>query len=233
MGVCVGLFSGWRKERQAEMNILVLQIDKQAREVVSRYRRCEIELIEILQQADSARVCYALGFNSLFKYCVDGLGLSEEVAYVFINVARKAKEIPALEEEIRTGKLTVSKARRIVPVLRLENQQQWLDLAKTVSKKELEKQVAAASPTLAVQEQAKYVQEDRIKIQLGVSENLMKMIERVQDIVSQKSRKVATIEDAVQAMAELFIKREDPLEKAERWHRRNASSRATGSVAAN
>ncbi len=210
------------------MNNLVNLIHKKALEIVARYRGCEIELIDILQQADSSGVCYVLGYNSLFKYCVDGLGLSEDVAYVFINIARKAKEVPALKEEIRAGNITVSKARRIVPVLREENQQHWLNLAKTVSKKELEKKVAASAPGLAVQEIAKYVQADRIKIQLGVSEDLMKMVERVQDIVSQKSRKVATIEDAVRAMAELYIDREDPLEKAKRWQKRNANLNLLG-----
>ena len=103
-----------------------------------------------------------------------------------------------------------------------------MELAKTVSKKELEKRIATAAPGLAVWESAKYVQADRIKIQLGVSEDLMKMVERVQDIVSQKSRKVATIEDAVRAMAELYIEREDPLEKAKRWHKRNANLNLLG-----
>lgn len=191
-------------------------IHTKALDIVARYRRCEVELIDILQQADSARVCYELGYNSLFKYCVDGLGLSEEVAYVFINVARKATEVPALKEEIRAGRITVSKAKKISAVINENNQQHWLRLASSVSKKQLEKEVATANPLLAVQEKAKYVQATRLHLQLGVSEELMNKIERIQNLVSQKMGKVATYEDAVEAMANLYIEKLDPIEKAKR-----------------
>ena len=222
--VCANFLLGWGggESEVFEMNNLVNVIHKKALEIVARYRGCEIELIDILQQADSAGVCYALGYNSLFKYCVDGLGLSEEVAYVFINIARKAKEIPALKEEIRAGNITVSKANRVVVVITETNQSHWLALAKTVSKRQLEKEVATVKPEMAVQEKAKYVQADRIHVQFGASEELMKLIERVQDLVSQSSRKVATIEEAVEAMAKLYIEKKDPLEKARRWKVRDA-----------
>ena len=102
---------------------VVQSIHEEALSVVKRYKVCEVELIEIFEKSDQFKVHYALGFSSLFKYATDGLGLSPEVAYTFINVARKTKEVPALKEEIKQGTITVSKAKRISPVLNGANQE--------------------------------------------------------------------------------------------------------------
>ena len=100
----------------------VRTIHEQALATVRRYKSCEIELIEILERADKAKVHYMLKYSSLFKYATDGLGLSPEVAYIYINVARKAAQLPALKAQIKSGEITVSKAKKISPVLTEENQ---------------------------------------------------------------------------------------------------------------
>jgi hypothetical protein len=76
---------------------LIKSIHEKALQVARRYKQSEVELIEIIQQADQHRVHYTLGYSSLFIYVTCGLGLSEEVAYTFIKVARKAREVPALK----------------------------------------------------------------------------------------------------------------------------------------
>ncbi len=91
-------------------------------------------------------------------FCKDWtLKLSEEVAYIYINVARKARQIPALKEEIRKGTITVTKAKKITSVINAANQSHWLELARTASKAKLEKEVAAHSPGLAVRDKMTYV----------------------------------------------------------------------------
>src|SRR4051794_27956890 len=100
-------------------------------EVAARFKKSEIELIEILEQVDQDKIFFVLEFTSLFEYATKGLGLSEEVAYVYIRVARTTQVIPALKEEIRSGNITVSKAKKIASVLNVENQNHWLELAKS------------------------------------------------------------------------------------------------------
>jgi hypothetical protein len=162
------------------------------------------------------------------------LGLSEEVTYIFISVARKAREVPALKEEIKRGAITVSKAKRISSVINATNQNRWLDLAKNSSKRELEKQVAAASPRDAVRDKMDYVHESseveekarilslgdgtatRVQLQIGISEKLMIELRRNQDLLSQKMKRPARLEDLLQAMAELYREKHDPVRKAAR-----------------
>jgi 5-methylcytosine-specific restriction endonuclease McrA len=213
---------------------LIKSIHQTALEVASRFRQSEFDLIEIIQQADQHRVHYSLGYSSLFKYVTDGLKLSEEIAYIFINVARKAREVPALKEEIKRGAITVSKAKRICSVINASNQNRWLELAKNSSKRELEKQVAAASPRDAVRDKMDYVHESnevkerarilslgdgtatRVQLQVGISEKLMIELRRNQDLLSQKMKRPASLEELFQAMAQLYRERHDPVRKAER-----------------
>jgi len=57
----------------------------------------------------------------------------------------------ALKEEIKSGAISISKATRIASVLKPENQNHWLDLAKTLQNTN-GKQVAIANPKTAFRE---------------------------------------------------------------------------------
>jgi hypothetical protein len=133
------------------------QIHQEALVVAKNYKRSEIELIEILQKVDAHQVHYKYECQSLKEYAIKKLELSEDVALLFINVSRKARKIPQLKEEIKCGRITVTKARRIGAVMNEQNQEHWLELARTVSKYELEKQIALAQPEKAIREQMSFV----------------------------------------------------------------------------
>src|SRR4051812_41188390 len=101
-----------------------MQIHERALEVVGRFKRAESDLIDILQQADEYRVCLLFECKNLHEYAMRILKLTESIAFNFIVVARKAKEVPELKKVIESGALSVSKARKITPVLNKENQSQ-------------------------------------------------------------------------------------------------------------
>lgn len=226
--------------------IIYSEIHKAALNAAKAFKRSEIELIEILEQVDRNRVYYHQGFSSLFKYTVDALGLSEEVAYIFINVCRKTREVPALKDAIKTGSITVSKAKKITSVLTPQNQNYWLAMAKTSTKRILEKTVASCAPVTAVREQLSYVnpnieikekvkvlnleatsghatlgleiprEKTRVQLQVGVSESLMLKLRRAQDLLSQKRQSAVGLEETLSAAIDLYISKNDPLEKAKR-----------------
>jgi len=191
-------------------------LHERAQELVTRYLKTESELIVILQKIDHSKAYRELGSSSLYAYATEKLGLPDGAVYNLITVARKAREVPALQSEIQNGSLTVSKARRIASVVTLENQEHWITLAKTLPKAALEKEIARVAPQTLTPERAKYVTADRIKLEIGVSEELMKKIKRVQDLVSQAGARAATLEEALEAMAGLYLERRDPVVKAKR-----------------
>ena len=207
----------------------VAQIHERALLAARRYKVAEIELIEVLQQVGEHRVFYHLNYNSLFQSAVQALGLSEEVAYIYINVSRKASEVPALKEEIKAGNISVSKAKIISPVLNQANQAHWLELAKTHTKRQIQRRVALASPPHAVRELTTFTQnpiaehtkilrlpEIYVELTLGIPEPLMLKLRHVQDLVSQSTQTHATLVQTLEAMMNLFIDKKDPLSRAQR-----------------
>ena len=76
-------------------------IHNEALHVVSEFKDKEAELIRVLQKVDANKVYRFAGYNSLFRYVVESLRLSESQAYSYIAVARKSLECPQLQKPSR------------------------------------------------------------------------------------------------------------------------------------
>jgi hypothetical protein len=154
------------------------------------------------------------------------LGLSEDHAGNFVAIAKKSAEVPTLLTEIQSGRVSVSNARTLLPILTPENQEKWLSSACVLSKRQLQKEIARALPRQApVEESMRYVSAERLQLKCGVSEELSNQIRRVQDLESSRQGKAVNIEGAIEAAVDNYLDRHDPLEKAKRAQR-NAEKRA-------
>jgi hypothetical protein len=180
------------------------------------YIRLEAELIEVLQEIDEKKCFRELGYTSLFEYATKALNLSESTAYGFIAVARKAKEVPRLQEAIKKNELTVSRARRITSVVTNENAFDFILKAQTLTQRELEKEVVRANPKAAVIERSRYVTPERLELKLGASEDLLMKLRRAQDIESQRAGRHCSLEETIAAALGIYLERKDPVEKAKR-----------------
>jgi len=205
-----------------QLNPLEKALHQRALEISQKYRFLESDLLDIIQKIDDKKVFRALGYSSLYQYCVESLHLSEGAAYNFINVARKAKEVPELKMEIKKGTITVNKAKRIAPVINKENSSLWLEKARSLSQRHLERELAKAYPKTATPEKSTYVSENRLNLQLGVSQELLDQLRRIQDILSQKKKRAVTLEESLEEMSCLFLEKNDPIQKAQRCLQRKA-----------
>ena len=192
------------------------EIHQKALEVAARFKRAEFDLISILQEVENLRVFIKLGYTSLFGYCVEALGLSESTASNFITVARKAREVPVLQSAIRAGTLSVTKARKIAPVLTLANQDEWVERAMTLSSRKLEEEVARVAPKVVAPERMKFVAEDRLELRLGISKNLKERLERARDLEAQRTGRAVSIEDTLETLLDVYLEAKDPVKRAER-----------------
>ena len=190
------------------------------------YKKTESDLLVILGDIDKSRGYLNLKYKSLFEYCVQGLGLPDGTSYNLITVARKSNEVPELQNAVVKGTLSVSKAKKIASVITKENKEHWIGLAQTLPRLALEKEVAKVSPKEATPERAKYVSEDRLLLNLGVSEKLMTKIQRIQDLESKRRRSNASLEDALDAMSDEYLNRNDPVVKAKRGTAKQAGKQA-------
>lgn len=191
-------------------------LHKQALAVAKQYRQAEAELIEILVQIDALKVYLELGYPSLFRYVIDALALSEHAAYHFITVTRKAKQVPELLLALKNNEITISKAKSIASVLTKENCATWLRLAKENSTRVLEREVAKTKPEIEPIERFKAVGPYQVELRVTISTQTEDQLRRVLDILAQKRQRYVRLPEALQALAEHFLQREDPVIRARR-----------------
>jgi hypothetical protein len=192
------------------------RLHKRALVVTKEMTKYEVELLEILEGIDRRKGFMEFGYSSLFQYVVEELGLSEARAYNFISVTRKSREVPALVESIKKGKLSVSKARKISSVLTKSNQDIWITKAEVLSQKLLEREVAKENPKLQTPEISKYIAGDRLELKMGLSEKVFEQLKRAQDLLSQREKKAANFEDTLAEVLGVYLDRKDPVKKAEK-----------------
>jgi 5-methylcytosine-specific restriction endonuclease McrA len=188
---------------------------------VKIFLSAEGNLIAALSKLDQENVHLELDLRSLRALAMSALGLSEDHAGNFVAIAKKSAEVPTLLTEIQSGRVSVSNARTLLPILSPENQQKWLSSACVLSKKQLQKEIAGEYPRQApVEESMRYVSAERLQLKCGVSEELSEQIRRVQYLESSKQGKAVNIEGAIEAAVDSYLDRHDPLEKASRARKR-------------
>jgi hypothetical protein len=85
--------------------------------VLSAHRSCTVDLIAHLAELDARRAHLGLGFSSLFAYCVDRLGFSEDEACRRIDAARLSRQFPRVLAHLAAGELTLTAAGLLKPYL--------------------------------------------------------------------------------------------------------------------
>ena len=192
------------------------QIVFQAKE----HRKAEARLIDLLQRADQTRLYLHRGHASLFRYVCDELGYSEAMTSNLITVARKATEIPELKEEIRKGNLSVSKIRKVCPVINKQNKGQWIQAARKCSKKELETKVAALNTTHTPMTSVRAVAVDTVRLSVDITEDCRDKLDRLKDLLSSKTGKDCSLQEVLDFALETALDKQDPIRKAQRAEKR-------------
>ena len=92
------------------------------RELVRRSSDLEAELLVHIGEIDERKLYLDWAFPSMFAYCVGELGFSEDAACNRINVARAARQMPAILQVLRSGQVHLAGLRLLAPHLTAENQ---------------------------------------------------------------------------------------------------------------
>jgi hypothetical protein len=108
-------------------------------------RAITAELIAHLAELDRRRVLVAEA-HTMFSFCHEVLGFSEDATYNRIEVAKAVRKFPVLLDRLAEGSLTLSTARVLAPHLTPDNHLAVLAEAAGRSKREVEALVARLSP---------------------------------------------------------------------------------------
>jgi hypothetical protein len=179
-------------------------------------QRQEFLMLEILQKIDEKKVYRILGFKSLFQYSTIALKLSENRAYTFILVARKAKGLSKMQEALKSGDLSLSKAKRISSVISNESEDEWLKAAKVMTQRNLERAVAKVNPRSSIEEGARFISETVLEFRAAITTETEKSINRVMDLRSQSKGRPATYDEVLGEAMRFYLEHKDPVIKAQR-----------------
>ena len=114
--------------------------------LVASANRNLAELLLHLGEVESRKLFRDAACSSMFGYCTERLGLSEGAAYKRITVARVARKFPAVVEMIADGRLHLSGAKTVAPVLTRENHVAVLREAAGMSARMVERLVVRFQP---------------------------------------------------------------------------------------
>ncbi len=196
------------------MNTEQKRIHARALEARTKFHNFELDFIAILQDAERTRLPRALNKRSLHVYAVDVLGFTPPVAYMFIAVARKAICIP----ELIKSNLSVFVLSRLMSTITPQNAAELIHLAQTKSSRELDVELGRRNPKHKA-ERTKIHSEECVELTLTVSKTFLEKLKRVQGLLAQKNAG-AGIGFALEAGLEDYLRRHDPVQKAERSMKR-------------
>lgn len=103
-------------------------------------------LVAALAEFDRRRLFLPLGYTSLFAYCTNRLGLSQDEAFYRIEAARIARRFPVLLGYLEHGALTLTTARLLGPHLTEENHKGMLEAASHLKRPEVALLIARLKP---------------------------------------------------------------------------------------
>jgi hypothetical protein len=139
-----------------------------------------------LREVEKRRLFLARGFPSLFAYCREFLGYSEPEAMLRIQAMRLVREVPAVEEKIEKGELSLSVAALVQSAVRREEipasgALKLVEDLSGASKREAERRLAELFPSAEKPERVREVNEERVEIRFTVSREEMALLERLLD----------------------------------------------------
>ena len=114
--------------------------------LVKRERVARVEVIEHLVEIDRRRLYLEQACSSLYSFCIERLGYSEDGAMKRVRVARLARRLPAVLEELRTGALHLTGLFLLSEHLTEENATELLAEARGQSRRAIEKLIARWFP---------------------------------------------------------------------------------------
>jgi hypothetical protein len=199
------------------------KIHQRAVQCSRQFKKAEYEMVLALQAVDAKKVYRKVGYASLFEYAVKALLLPEGTAYNFINVARKSVKMPQITESLSKGTATVAQFKHVLSVITPQTQKEWIQKVETLSQRELKREVVKADPD----------KRGKIKFECLVEIRFEEKIQRIKEVLSQKTRKVASLEEALNAMADEYLDRNDPVQVAARQQERRSKLKIRGNVQSN
>lgn len=122
------------------------QLLSEVKRLAAHERQATAQLIGSLAELDARKLYVGLGYSSLFAYCVEALGLTEDATWARIEAARAVQRFPFILERLASGAVTLTAVKLLARHLTEANHLALLDAARGKRKREVEEMVVALKP---------------------------------------------------------------------------------------
>jgi hypothetical protein len=178
-------------------------------------------LCRVLREIDQDKFYRNLGYARTFYYAVHELKLAPAVANTTITVARKTREIPSLRTVVDEGRLSVSKASRLVSGLAKENANEVIVFALTHTPNEFNEEMARRNPEKPRRDHNRPFGNDKVEIRAQISTATNKKLKRVESLLASKG-KATSLDGVLEVALDFYLDHHDPVRKAQRAQARAA-----------
>jgi hypothetical protein len=134
-------------------------------------------------------------------------------------VTRKSYEVPQLKEAINEGILSVSQASRIASVITPDTSSVWIQKAKDLKQRELERETKKHRPDILARPRLSVVNANQSELKLVISRELETKLLRLQEVL-----RTTDLNSTLEKMAEIVLTQKDPVAKATRAFQRQIVS---------
>jgi hypothetical protein len=138
-------FSAAEKAEKLTLLEEARELDAQVREVHRRTNVERAKLAELLLSMAERELHRSLGYESVFAYARRVLGFSKRKTRDTLELAKRLPELPSIAERFRAGGLNWTALRTILPAVKRENEQEWLEKMTALPMRRLEREVAKAT----------------------------------------------------------------------------------------
>ena len=165
-----------------------VELERGLRILLGENARTEAGIVAHLAEVESRRIHLRAGYPSMFQYCLEHLGLSENEAFHRIVAARLAATYPLIFELLEARKLHLSGVCLLRRHLTPENHSELLAESCGKSKRQVEELLARRFPT-SVDSKArtarfKPVSADCYRLEIYVTKTQKEKLELARDLVS-------------------------------------------------
>jgi hypothetical protein len=216
-------------------NISNFDLLKQTKNLLMEERRITTEVLLHLREIEARNLFAELGFSSLYDYCTKELGYSESSAWRRISAMRLLKDVPEVEKKLLDGRVTVSTLSQVQSFLLQEKKQQneftkdekleLLGQVEGLSTRETERILATISPRSALPDRERFISGDDVEIRFTASRGLVEKFNRLKGLLAH-NRDTQSYAGLLEVLADLALKRLDPVEK----YKRKTKSESKSSV---
>jgi hypothetical protein len=163
------------------------------------------KVLHHLREFDRRRLFSAMGYTSLFDYAVRKLGYSEDQAYRRIAAMRLMKDMPGLDRELESGRLTLThigiaqaafkREREAGNAFSVEKKTATLKSIAGLSTRDAEARILEISPkSQDLEDRVEQVSHEKIEVQFEADLALKEKLDRLRGLLAHKSPGISLAE---------------------------------------